>query len=790
MSQPPSSWSVLTEHSPDLVRAAAGVSAVEHSDWVRLLLGQSFARTRVLGRADAPSAVEYLVSGAPVAELPASDDAVLAEASEALGTCFNGLQDVLHFHRKRVTAIASNMVTGQDDASMPFEVVLKAYPLLMCVTVSDDPSDWIATDEGLYIVRWGLRGAGHRPLLQWTDAQLAAMRRRVFERARLRDGGGGASPDASVARAAVTVMRDGSGSEPKAAPQSPSATNAKPGATRSPTSVPSSVPPARSKRLDRFNIALLFVSAMCLVAAVVWVASNKSPIEQPAQQPGTAKGPGPSGNVAVAGSKQSAPLGPPTGVGAAGSSAQTPAGKPEELDRLRAESNRLQAQLAEVETERDGKSAEISQLKSALAAAKAQPPAVVVTPPKQEPDAESGKKMAEDIEALPLRLSNLGLEYMASWLDPARQSAPSDAPPSIRESQPDAGQSFADRLTSTYRDQLISRVKGEQKSLTSAESARLDPFGQPLPESVLKALRGVNTAAVYLPERCKLMSPDGAVPRIQADWFWLEKAQADVLRGAWPKASQPGAAGSVLLSSFYGCTFSQNDTSMVQVEAPSPNVGRLSKFRTKVFEAVSAGKSSPVWRDAVVWLSDLAACVAGTGNGDCEEKLPAALAVKVMIQFVKDLSSDSSQSAPPSLIKELASLGKLLADSKNSNEKPPSKVTKAINVIDRLKKDPDGTPKTSKATFCGVLAFDKGGLEPGVDSRPKVIPPAGSKFTCTGVARILVDTNPNNVVDIGKFNNGKFEPGDGSRQLEPTKHLGCAVICIADDAAKDPPPSK
>jgi hypothetical protein len=91
---------------------------------------------------------------------------------------------------------------------VPLELFLTTYPMLMCVTVSDDPADWRVTDQGLCIVRWGLRGPRHRPLLQWSAQELQALQRRVIAASGMPDVAPGEASYSRVARSAWKVIKD------------------------------------------------------------------------------------------------------------------------------------------------------------------------------------------------------------------------------------------------------------------------------------------------------------------------------------------------------------------------------------------------------------------------------------------------------------------------------------------------------------------------------------------------------------------------------------------------------
>lgn len=198
----PSVWSVVSVSAPDLARTERGPAAVQHAEWVRLFLGRALAPARLVGQEHAPSAVEYLISGIEVSGSLHRDDAACIEAASAVATDFEGLRDVIAYHRDRIERCA------QDPNNVPLELFLTTYPMLMCVTVSDDPADWRVTDQGLCIVRWGLRGPRHRPLLQWSAQELQALQRRVIAAAGMPDVAPGEASYSRVAKSAWKVIKD------------------------------------------------------------------------------------------------------------------------------------------------------------------------------------------------------------------------------------------------------------------------------------------------------------------------------------------------------------------------------------------------------------------------------------------------------------------------------------------------------------------------------------------------------------------------------------------------------
>lgn len=198
----PSVWSVVSVAAPDLARTERGPAAVQHAEWVRLFLGRALAPSRLVGPEHAPSAVEYLVSGIDVSGNSRRDDAACIEAAHAVATDFEGLRAVIGEHRRRIEHCNQNL------SDTPLELFLTTYPMLMCVTVSDDPADWRVTDQGLCIVRWGLRGPRQRPLLQWSADELQALQHRVIAAAGLVDVAPGDASYGRVAREAWRVLWD------------------------------------------------------------------------------------------------------------------------------------------------------------------------------------------------------------------------------------------------------------------------------------------------------------------------------------------------------------------------------------------------------------------------------------------------------------------------------------------------------------------------------------------------------------------------------------------------------
>lgn len=151
-----------------------GVSPLEHAEWVRMLLGACLAPVRLAGGSESPR-VEYLVAGAEVSEQ--TPPAVRESMRAAVAADLARLRAALGEHRTRIRDASEK--PDRFDAML----FLDAYELLMATTVSDDPAHWVLTDEGLCVTRWGLaEGPRHRPLLTWSDDDIARMQADIERR--------------------------------------------------------------------------------------------------------------------------------------------------------------------------------------------------------------------------------------------------------------------------------------------------------------------------------------------------------------------------------------------------------------------------------------------------------------------------------------------------------------------------------------------------------------------------------------------------------------------------------
>ena len=170
----PEAWDVVTVSSPSLSRTSQEVPAVAHSEWVRLLLGRALASARVVGEIEAPHEVQYLVTGIPAGAL--SESVHRAAASSAVEADLAAIEDSINYHRRDIGRVA------QEGWHTHAERFVAAYALLTAVTVSIDPADWIATDEGLFVVRWGLVGPQFRPLLRFSPQDFDTIRSSLMAR--------------------------------------------------------------------------------------------------------------------------------------------------------------------------------------------------------------------------------------------------------------------------------------------------------------------------------------------------------------------------------------------------------------------------------------------------------------------------------------------------------------------------------------------------------------------------------------------------------------------------------
>lgn len=166
-------WDVVVVAGPEVCTLSTGAPVLAHSEWVRLFLGRSVAQARVIEGDGAVAAVEYLVSGrAPDGTArPGAAEAL----TEAVWGAFEELAAVVSAHRRLVAEAAERGLSFHP------EIFVRMYGVLRHVTVSTEVHDWRVTDEGVSIVRWGLRGTGQVPLLCWSDAELRGMRDRLLK---------------------------------------------------------------------------------------------------------------------------------------------------------------------------------------------------------------------------------------------------------------------------------------------------------------------------------------------------------------------------------------------------------------------------------------------------------------------------------------------------------------------------------------------------------------------------------------------------------------------------------
>lgn len=185
-------WAVVREPAADLAKDAFGVPVVARSEWVRVFLGRSFTFSQV--NRDG-SGVEYLVFGSC---------SQAATASERLRTWldadFATLETLVERHRELIRSPE----TRPDSA-----ILVRAYATLRHINVPTDPLDWLVTDEGLAIVRWGLSSIG-RPLLSWTSKELQEQKEAILRNnPHLRSATGPLPPlSASALDVAAQISRD------------------------------------------------------------------------------------------------------------------------------------------------------------------------------------------------------------------------------------------------------------------------------------------------------------------------------------------------------------------------------------------------------------------------------------------------------------------------------------------------------------------------------------------------------------------------------------------------------
>ena len=158
-------WRVERALPCDLAKDSSGVPVIRNCEWVRIFLGRAISFANVIGEGNG---AEYLVLGRTLDEIP--DDQVQRLRS-IIELDFAVLGALIAKHRE---FLASH------DKSAHAEMFTRAYATLRHVTVPDDVCDWVITDEGLTIVRWGTRGNG-RPLLAWTAVRLEEQKRQLFE---------------------------------------------------------------------------------------------------------------------------------------------------------------------------------------------------------------------------------------------------------------------------------------------------------------------------------------------------------------------------------------------------------------------------------------------------------------------------------------------------------------------------------------------------------------------------------------------------------------------------------
>lgn len=753
MSESSASWSVVTVRTPAPARSAEGPSPVDHSDWVRLFLGGSFARVRTMGDEGAPSAIEYLVSGTQVVMMASTDESMQREASQALASGFDGLQELLAFHRRRVELVAAALRQAQPNPNLPYELMLSVYPMLMCVTVSDDPEHWIATDEGLCIVRWGLEGPGHRPLLEWSDADLAAMRRKVFDRARLRDPGPTGSVEADRARVAMEVVagfpapvepgpKDSQVHENRqrsaSAKQSPAAATvaAKPRATDR----------WRSSLRDWFAVAVFALSIVVLLGALLVVKGAKgrpgeSPTADSARQIAETD-PG----VSIAG--------PSSGVQVAVTTPPTPdpnfVPKSDYLaERKRAED--AQRELRAAQDQQKG-----LQDKASLDAAKlsdsidARDTAEKKLKDLQEKLQQTMSKQREADDAL--------LVLAAVWLGQPSGVAP---PPQLA---PLLGQ-LGGRGTEKYRTQVRDALASQERDVGALPVTGLGAQWR-------KCVQGTGHAAGWALEAVRVNLKDRtlAAPLEDGKWHWIMASDANKLRA--DKRKSKDAKWDQI--STQGISFITESGTPIQhgwtvAELPVPQGDSVSVVRGMVTGATKDTRD-PSWREAIAALRALVDRLAVNPP-------PGGAAGSQLLRIPEKFGGDMFQTLAKALAKTPAPPEDLREGFVEQLEKLAQKGVKqgAINNLrNELMKleaelKPSDNPVEGQASLVGVIGFPSGADNEIIVGYPPAHPDLSGD--------LLLVPERGKPRKIGSRNSGKNLVTDTELKKSQAQFLGCAVVC-------------
>lgn len=755
MSDLPASWSVITVQAPNLARTAAGPSPVEHSDWVRLFLGQSLARARASGTAGPAASVEYLVSGAGIVGMSGRDDASLREASAALGAGFNGVQRLLEFHRKRVRSIAAGLQGGGPGSVPPLELVLKAYPMLMCVTVSDDPGDWIATDEGLCIVRWGLAGPRHRPLLQWSDADLAAMRRCVFERTGLVDGGGGKSPDEEMARAAVRVVQAGVPAASDATPKESAGQRAGlAGRADGPSrdSAPRAVP-SRSAWLDRFNIALFALSVVLFVAAVA-IRLRGTPAPAGRMADDVTQGTGGSGSPPL----PAAPIERPStdSSEATGNHQQTLVKKDGELESTKktlTEANQrfsdLKVKFDEAETQLKGQRELVRQISEDITGKIGEVERLNATVRDQATGLESAKRKLDQIKRL----------LFATWIRESLQSAQA---PSIPEALKLDGGPWPEHYADWVRIATQEIGPADQPAKGLADSLR--PFGG-------------TTVNEWMVQPVQLKFEPKHFPRRSGCWFWVTKEPAVSHSKGSPETKQ-----SIRVIGEAETAESESLVPLIDCEVmtrPGAGSGPLARLRSHVSEICPPGKSDLTWREVVGLFGRFRGLLAiksnpqGASTPD-DLHLPKCLALPMLQLLCKEVRKCPVPQGLSGLDGQLKKIENLLGIGKQSTSNWSGEVAA---VIDEMNKILSEVPKPARRDFIGVIDFSEEGT-------PDVISPLRRPIA-SGSLYLVMGGEGAKPKFIGTRDG---EKNSITEKLDPGQDRGFPVICTSDPPQRAVPP--
>jgi hypothetical protein len=769
MSESTAAWNLIPVSSPTLARTAGGHSPLHHADWVRLFLGRSFARARVAGASGAPTAVEYLVTGTEVSRLDRPDDALLREASDAIATCFNGLQGLLEFHRKRIRTAHEAFNSG---GSVPgvslagYELLLQSYPLLMCVTVSDSPDDWLATDEGLCIVRWGLQGVGHRPLLQWSDSDLALMRRRVFERARLRDGGGGISADLVQARGAAEEV---GGAPVTASPstKAPGVTSSQVGRTNMGGSSLASVHalpiPGTERARLRARRERAVWSALLLVVSVLasWAFLQRRPESNPVTKDSDAQ-PANSAGSSLPGTPSN-PLPITTGASkppeATGSAAAQGSGSNDLVPRSRLndeEGSRLKAEM-----QRDRYRSDLASVQSAWA------------------EAYRWRFIDHDGPVRQIRALDpqLLLVFLATWLG------------TNGDGEPQSLKSAAERVGIHTSLELRRRV-GE-----------LVLSGGDLGDQAVRGLgakwkrRASLTQTAWQFEPVRVDFPEGVNhdPLESGRWHWVGTAEATKWRERLNKSQKKSFQdlGNGLLTMFPESGGMRKDVGVIVVDLPGADGSRISKIRSELERLTSTG-GDPSWRDVLGFLSSLPehfALKQRTRSGGAPSAaglfIPADLVKDMLLGLVKDVQEcgvPSQFPGSPELRRGFDIFVEDLDPSRSNSQRARSPADQMEFWTARLEALSPKSLRTLLAqrvqspVFLGVL--DDSGDSPKLVGPMTPVAPPGD-----GVLQLVVDaTSP--PAPIGRWTKqGATFDRLSDLPARPGGYLGCAIIWKPDPPA-------